>query len=88
MLQVPTAEGKVDMGECVVGRPRDLRTLVQGTLNSAPGNFQRSPHNLQRGSGCDFKPCASRREKGTREEPDKNTFIMNLSPLLQEACLA
>lgn len=35
MLQVLAAEGKVGKGECVVGRPRDCRTLVQDTLNPA-----------------------------------------------------
>lgn len=55
MLQVLAAEREVGKGEGVVGRPRDFRTLVQDTLKLC---IQRSPHDLQRGSECNFTPSA------------------------------
>lgn len=69
MLQVLAAEGKVGKGERVVRRPRDFRTLVQDTLNSASkslpmtykGGLSAIPRLLL--SAKENRLCFSRREK-------------------------
>lgn len=69
MLQVLAAEREVGKGECVVGRPRDFRTLVQDTLNSAskglPMTYKGGPSAISHLllSAKENRLCFSRREK-------------------------
>lgn len=75
MLQVPAAEGKVDMGECVVGRPRDLRTLHLETSKGLPTTYKGGLGVI---SSLVLSTVGNRLCFSRREEPERNQIRTHL----------